>query len=95
MIFRVIILSLVVCLCLAEKPNVDRISSSDRREIINLAVVACGDRAKETLVLLKSALMFTRSYLHFIIITEKTLKINFIKEVTLDFARIILINKIC
>jgi len=74
MIFRVIILSLVVCLCLAEKPNVDRISSSDRREIINLAVVACGDRAKETLVLLKSALMFTRSYLHFIIITEKTLK---------------------
>lgn len=49
-------------------------------EVINLAVVACGDRVKETLVLLKSALMFTESYLHFIIITEKNLKQDFTKQ---------------
>ena len=80
-LFRIIILYLVACLCLAEKSNVNRINTSDSTELINLAVVACGDR-KETLVLLKSALMFTRSYLYFIIITEPNLKKDFIKQVT-------------
>ncbi|CAF0713883.1 unnamed protein product [Brachionus calyciflorus] len=48
--------------------------------IINLSVVACGDRVPETLVLLKSALMFTRSKLNFLIITENNLKHQFTDE---------------
>lgn len=49
--------------------------------IINLSVVACGDRVPETLTLLKSALMFTSSDLHFFIFTESHLKDAFIKQV--------------
>jgi len=54
---------------------------NQREEAINLAVVACGDRLKETIVLLKSALMFTQTYLHFIIVTEPELKDDFLTEV--------------
>ncbi len=54
---------------------------NQRDEAINLAVVACGDRLKETIVLLKSALMFTQTYLHFIIVTEPDLKNDFLTEV--------------
>ncbi len=52
-------------------------------ENINLAVVACGDRLKETIVLLKSALMFTQTHLHFIIVTEPDLKGEFLTQVDL------------
>lgn len=52
----------------------------DDEEIINLSVVACGDRVPETLNLLKSALMFTQSSLHFYIITEPDLKQLFIYQ---------------
>lgn len=61
--------------------NVDLELAQENQEVINLAVVACGDRFKETIVLLKSAMMFTQSYLHFIIITEAELKKEFIQEV--------------
>ncbi|RNA32404.1 glucoside xylosyltransferase 1-like isoform X2 [Brachionus plicatilis] len=49
-------------------------------QIINLSVVACGDRAPETLVLLKSALMFSRPKLHFFIFSEKNLHNQFIDQ---------------
>lgn len=49
--------------------------------MVNLAVVACGDRVAETITLVKSALMFTRSYLQFFIITEPKLKHDFIQQV--------------
>jgi hypothetical protein len=64
---------------IAEEVNVAL--AQDNEEVINLAVVACGDRVKETIVLLKSALMFTRNYLHFIVITEPELKKEFSREV--------------
>lgn len=43
-------------------------------------MVACGDRVPETLVLLKSTLMFTLSKLNFFIFTEKNLQNQFIDE---------------
>jgi UDP-xylose:glucoside alpha-1,3-xylosyltransferase len=60
-----------------------KLIETTRREsesVINLSVVACGDRVPETLNLLKSALMFTRSLLHFYIITEADLKEAFINQ---------------
>lgn len=36
--------------------------------------MACGDRLKETLTLIKSALMFSKGHLNFIVIAEDTLK---------------------
>lgn len=53
--------------------------------VINLAVVACGDRANETLNLLKSALMFTKSPLNFYVITEPELKKQFKSQVFLTY----------
>ncbi|ENN74847.1 hypothetical protein D910_01416 [Dendroctonus ponderosae] len=41
-----------------------------------VAVVACGDRLNETLTLIKSALMFSKGYLNFIVIAEDKLKEN-------------------
>lgn len=46
-----------------------------------LVVVVCGDRWKETLVLLKSALLFTQGHLTFYIFTDKELIDLFRKEV--------------
>ncbi|XP_070565842.1 glucoside xylosyltransferase 1-like [Ptychodera flava] len=40
---------------------------------IHLSVVACGDRANETLVMLKSAVLFTKAPLHFHIFAEDDL----------------------
>ncbi len=54
--------------------------SNDAESVINLSAVACGDRAPETLVLLKSALMFTKSKLHFFIFTESNLKQVFVEQ---------------
>ena len=56
-------------------------NKSTQEEVINLAVVACGDRVHETLTLLKSALMFTQPFLHFFIVTENHLKKDFIQQV--------------
>jgi UDP-xylose:glucoside alpha-1,3-xylosyltransferase len=41
-----------------------------------LAVVACGDRLDETLVMLKSALVFTQAPLRFIIFAEDDLSLK-------------------
>jgi hypothetical protein len=55
--------------------------TNDETNSINLSVVACGDRVPETLVLLKSALMFTRRNLHFYVFTETPLKKQFSDQV--------------
>jgi hypothetical protein len=55
--------------------------SSDETQVVNLVVVACGDRAPETLNLIKSALMFTQSYIQLFIITEPSLKPIFLDQV--------------
>ncbi len=85
-IFNLIQIFLLTCLVLAENSDLNRIQFSFANEKINLAVVACGDRSKETLVLLKSALMFTSRNLEFIIITERKLKNYFVKEVNPFFS---------
>lgn len=41
-----------------------------RTEEVKLAVVLCGDRLNQTLVTLKSALIFSKKNLHFIMIVD-------------------------
>lgn len=48
---------------------------------MHLAVVACGDRLEETLVMLKSAVLFSHRQMYFHIFTEDTLKPEFDKQV--------------
>ncbi|XP_014387899.1 PREDICTED: glucoside xylosyltransferase 2 isoform X2 [Myotis brandtii] len=50
---------------------------------IHLAVVACGNRLEETLVMLKSAVLFSHRKMHFHIFTEESLKPEFDKQVIL------------
>nr|XP_020023901.1 glucoside xylosyltransferase 2 isoform X2 [Castor canadensis] len=50
---------------------------------MHLAVVACGDRLEETLVMLKSAVLFSHRQMYFHIFTEDTLKPEFDKQVIL------------
>lgn len=47
------------------------------KDCIHLAVVACGDRMEETLVMLKSAVLFTQTPLVFHIFTEAILQPQF------------------
>lgn len=51
---------------------------------IHLAVVACGNRLEETLVMLKSAVLFSHRKMHFHIFTEESLKPEFDKQVNLQ-----------
>lgn len=46
-----------------------------------MAVVACGDRLRETLIMLKSALMFTKEKLNFIVLAEDGLIESFNQKV--------------
>ena len=48
---------------------------------IHLAVVACGNRLEETLVMLKSAVLFSHRKMCFHIFTEDALKSEFDKQV--------------
>lgn len=48
-----------------------------------VAVVACGDRLHETLTMLKSAIMFSKSSLHFVVVTEDALIQSFVEKVCL------------
>lgn len=48
---------------------------------MHLAVVACGNRLEETLVMLKSAVLFSHRKMHFHIFTEESLKPEFDKQV--------------
>ncbi|XP_035886901.1 glucoside xylosyltransferase 2 isoform X3 [Phyllostomus discolor] len=50
---------------------------------IHLAVVACGSRLEETLVMLKSAVLFSHRKMQFHIFTEESLKSEFDKQVIL------------
>lgn len=50
---------------------------------IHLAVVACGKRLEETLVMLKSAVLFSHRKIQFHIFTEDSLKPEFDKQVNL------------
>ena len=52
---------------------------------IRLSVVACGDRAGETLVLLKSAVIFSHRYLFFHLFAEDNVKIELSREVRQSF----------
>ena len=54
-----------------------------RKTVINLAVVACLDRVKETLIMLKSALLQTKAPLHFHIFADDTNQPKFKNEVRL------------
>ena len=58
-----------------EQPSDDNIN-------ITLAVVACGDRFEETVVMLKSALLLTKSPLRFIIFADDDLYNNFPKIIS-------------
>lgn len=51
---------------------------------MHLAVVACGDRVEETLVMLKSAVLFSHRKMQFHIFTEESLKPEFDKQVNLQ-----------
>ncbi|XP_053572701.1 glucoside xylosyltransferase 1 isoform X1 [Bombina bombina] len=46
-------------------------------EAMHLAVVACGDRLEETITMLKSAVIFSRNFLHFHVFTEDQLHSDF------------------
>lgn len=48
-----------------------------------VVVVACGDRLQETLTMIKSAVMFTRTDVMFIVITEDALIDSFEEKVCL------------
>lgn len=50
---------------------------------IHLAVVACGNRLEETLVMLKSAVLFSHRKIRFHIFTEESLQPEFDKQVSL------------
>lgn len=51
------------------------------RNDIVVAVVACGDRLQETLNMLKSALMFSKEKLNFVIVAEDRLIESFKEKV--------------
>lgn len=59
-------------------------SNGGQEHVINLSVVACGDRVPETVTLLKSALMFTKKKLFFYIFTEPDLKDLFKQQVIIS-----------
>lgn len=50
-----------------------------------MAVVACGDRLFETLNMLKSALMFSKERLNFIVVAEDRLIDRFNEKVRVSF----------
>lgn len=46
-----------------------------------MAVVACGDRLHETLTMIKSALMFSKAKLNFVVVAEDNLIPSFTEKV--------------
>lgn len=52
---------------------------------VYLAVVACGDRLHETLNMLKSALMFSKVKLNFVVFAEESLIESFAEKVLIDW----------
>ena len=68
-----------------DSPKLEDVEDVDPGSTIHLAVVACGDRLEETLVMLKSATIFTTLPLKFHIFTEDDLKEEFVKQVNRFF----------
>ena len=50
---------------------------SDKTETIHVALVACGNKTEEALISVKSAMMFSKSKLHYHIFTDEHLKEDF------------------
>ncbi|CAL8291137.1 unnamed protein product [Boreogadus saida] len=64
--------------CLLESPHRERLNTkTSKDERMHLAVVACGPRLEETLVMLKSAVLFSTKLLHFHIFAEDHLHESF------------------
>jgi UDP-xylose:glucoside alpha-1,3-xylosyltransferase len=57
-----------------------------------LAVVACGDRLSETLVMIKSAILFTKKPLNFIVLADDALIASFKEKVTFCSLNILLLK---
>ncbi|XP_019642762.1 PREDICTED: glucoside xylosyltransferase 1-like isoform X2 [Branchiostoma belcheri] len=57
------------------------VCSPDKEASMHLAVVACGDRTNETLVMLKSALVFSNTKLHCHIFAETELHFGFRQQI--------------
>ena len=55
---------------------------SENHEPVHLSVVACGDRLEETIVMIKSALIFSKAMLHVHIFADKDLQPQFKSEVS-------------
>lgn len=62
-------------------------------QCMHLAVVACGDRLEETLIMLKSAVLFSNRRLCFHIFSEDSLKPEFEKKVSFFVFFFHLVNK--
>ena len=60
--------------------------------VVHLSVVACGDRLNESMVMLKSASLFTRAPLHAHIFAEDELRPLFEEQVLLYFVNFILLT---
>lgn len=77
--------SLIYLLCLGLFSERSGSVAKDRHdEGSHLAVVACGPRLEETLIMLKSALLFSKKLLHFYIFAEDELHDSFRDEVSLS-----------
>jgi UDP-xylose:glucoside alpha-1,3-xylosyltransferase len=57
-----------------------------------LAVVACGDRLSETLVMIKSAILFTQKPLNFIVLADDPLIASFKEKVEFCSLNIFLVT---
>jgi UDP-xylose:glucoside alpha-1,3-xylosyltransferase len=57
-----------------------------------LAVVACGDRLSETLVMIKSAILFTQKPLSFIVLADDALIASFKEKVKFCSLNILLLT---
>ena len=60
---------------------------------VHLSVVACGDRLEETLTMIKSAVIFTKSQIHLHIFADDVLQIEFKQEVHITevtFSKVVL-----
>ena len=54
------------------------------KQSIHIAVVSCGDRLEESLVMIKSAVLFSRSHLIFHIFTEPEQRKTIEEQVNVD-----------
>lgn len=65
-----------------KESNIEKDWVLNDEKTVHIAVVACGDRQKETMVMLKSATILTKEPLFFHIFSEKQLQQQFIDDVS-------------